>query len=920
MYNNVDLKTEFNGEGVSNFDRFIYKYTAQTLTPDVKLVTVLRAFCSKAVTDELDAWIAVEEATAIAAGIKVKEKTFDEVRKWMRDTYAARDVIYTFHDLSSLADYVQENPYTLIGEYWADYKEIYDRIPASSAPDENKAMMTFIGGCKPHHRLELSKYTVDANNSRSKDWVGFSAAVVRQAAIDRQLVQLGTTNGEVARGADPFAEKLPAITRYVRLTPKKPPAATYPTTTPSAGPTTTTPASSVDELTRMMSDLTIKISAGVPMDQINVPQYIKNMYLAVVSSVVRGAPAPAVPGLPAQGPSVGGVSAAAGTQARPSRCLFCDRQEDHCRRDNVKVHRFWRECPDFIFACQNGWPCKEVKEENGRSRLSDLAGNPWGSNYGKGGIKALIERSMRPAGSTNSVRGRIMMTKAAAPELVDSDLLDMEYALFDDNGKVVLLHNGVAHSLESVMSLCGVDNVTHDEADEAFCYIAESMKVPVEELEVTCQDVSWAVSRIRAEAFAKRSREPEEVVGPAPKRLPVTRSNRFMPLSELGSSSSAPPVAAPVPPVVVPPPAAPAPAPPSGPVPLGKPEKRAFRMGKTGPVTEIKPDDVYKGILNTDVTLKLVELLAISPGAAKYFYGSVKTHRMYDVDEPQPIPMAVDSLMGQPGSAANQMLMGKILSEGPSVLDLPSAVVGLLRANADRVLPSSEDKERLVKVMVRRNGSAMDSVDSQYTRIGEYKARVMSVGSRVQPFDPKVQYSTHGSPHFYDVVFQDGFVVLRALGDSGSEMNVCSFRLAQDSASQSIVDRNVVMFMYSANGSESEIYGMIRDAKIGFRGGVDVLQKVYIAPKADKSPFALLLGMPTLISTRSSSVIDTNGNMWHKLTSPITNRSIQVMTCPADHPRNQVEPVSRDKPMQAEQFGIIERPPGMKTWGEVMGM
>ncbi|KAJ3251373.1 hypothetical protein HDU77_005959 [Chytriomyces hyalinus] len=121
-------------------------------------------------------------------------------------------------------------------------------------------------------------------------------------------------------------------------------------------------------------------------------------------------------------------------------------------------------------------------------------------------------------------------------------------------------------------------------------------------------------------------------------------------------------------------------------------------------------------------------------------------------------------------------------------------------------------------------------------------------------------------------------------------MNVCSWALADDAKAGSCVDHDVLMTMFNVAGGSSRMFGMLRDCKLCFPGPIRLLQKVFIVPKVEKTPFALLMGMPAIVSLRAREVFDSHGNLWHKLTSPDGSRSIHLLTCPNDSPRNTLEP------------------------------
>ncbi|KAJ3234151.1 hypothetical protein HDU77_000468, partial [Chytriomyces hyalinus] len=138
----------------------------------------------------------------------------------------------------------------------------------------------------------------------------------------------------------------------------------------------------------------------------------------------------------------------------------------------------------------------------------------------------------------------------------------------------------------------------------------------------------------------------------------------------------------------------------------------------------------------------------------------------------------------------------------------------------------------------------------------------------------------------YNEMFKVDWVLL----DTGAEMNVCSWALADNAKAGSCMDCDILMTIFNVASGSSRMFGMLCDCKLCFPGPICLHQKEFIAPEVEKTPFALLLGMPAIVSLCACEVFDSQGNLWHKLTSPDGSRSIYLLTCPINSPRNVLEP------------------------------
>ncbi|KAI9325085.1 hypothetical protein BDR26DRAFT_942380 [Obelidium mucronatum] len=114
--------------------------------------------------------------------------------------------------------------------------------------------------------------------------------------------------------------------------------------------------------------------------------------------------------------------------------------------------------------------------------------------------------------------------------------------------------------------------------------------------------------------------------------------------------------------------------------------------------------------------------------------------------------------------------------------------------------------------------------------------------------------------------------------------------MKQRQATLSEWDRSCQFWMTNAGGGRNQLYGLIRDACVGLEGKLEAKQKVWICPRGEKTPFALLFGMPFIASTRATSTWDSRGNMWTKLTSQDGKLSVQYQTVSYSSTRNIVEP------------------------------
>ncbi|KAJ3215022.1 hypothetical protein HDU81_001525, partial [Chytriomyces hyalinus] len=175
---------------------------------------------------------------------------------------------------------------------------------------------------------------------------------------------------------------------------------------------------------------------------------------------------------------------------------------------------------------------------------------------------------------------------------------------------------------------------------------------------------------------------------------------------------------------------------------------------------------------------------------------------------------------------------------------MPSVIVDLLHYNAEHAVGYSTLAK--VTAIVSRKVASKES------------AAYWNLGDRPE-WDPSTQY---GSPYIRSVVFQEMFEVDRVLLDTRAEMNDCAWAL--DTKAGSCIDRNVLMTMFNEARGSSCMFGMLHDCKLCFPGPICLHQKVFIAPKAEKTPFVLLMGMPAIVSCE---VFDSQGNLWHKLTN-----------------------------------------------------
>ncbi|KAI9330747.1 hypothetical protein BDR26DRAFT_899676 [Obelidium mucronatum] len=267
------------------------------------------------------------------------------------------------------------------------------------------------------------------------------------------------------------------------------------------------------------------------------------------------------------------------------------------------------------------------------------------------------------------------------------------------------------------------------------------------------------------------------------------------------------------------------PAPKQLPFPLEKvlPKKPVpkYKYGMKGPLVGIDQDEVVlkafnKPFLGFD---NFYEFLVASPPAATHLHNCLRTHRVYPkIEEVVPVPMTVDN-----AQADVQLLQSVLLQNG---LDesTPQSVQNLLRSNAMKLAEWEGGMDNLERISgslyklttIPQFGTTLgyESLEEyQLKAASDFKARVFSMESAPPPsFSATTQYSTYASQS--------------VLMDKGSELNACSFDLACDASAEGAYDLSALLWMTNAGGGRNQLYGLIRDARVGLEGKLEAKQKV----------------------------------------------------------------------------------------------
>ncbi|KAJ3403676.1 hypothetical protein HDV05_007697, partial [Chytridiales sp. JEL 0842] len=162
---------------------------------------------------------------------------------------------------------------------------------------------------------------------------------------------------------------------------------------------------------------------------------------------------------------------------------------------------------------------------------------------------------------------------------------------------------------------------------------------------------------------------------------------------------------------------------------------------------------------------------------------------------------------------------------------------------------SCKDPSELPRPLVDRalkNAQELKSGDlERLSLIAEAaEARSLNVGKGVET--QTKQFAAYASPVFKNMGFENimvGEVVIDTGSDTGSELVVLSYGLAQSAKEFVGADTNFALFMHDANGGKRRMYGLIRDATV-HKFGLKWKVKAWVLPDMPNPPFALLLGQP----------------------------------------------------------------------------
>ncbi|KAI9342255.1 hypothetical protein BDR26DRAFT_933597 [Obelidium mucronatum] len=884
------------------------EHSKKTVTPTGSSATGGKAATSSAVDEFLEDFL--DDSFVYV------QHSYDLLVRWLHHHFDDLDVIITTQHLKTLAENTKRTGYTQISEYAAAYEALVSRMTAANKPDPQNMISIFLSGCNAVHARELVRNST-VGGKRNTDWSNFRTLIHQENEVDRELIHIDAGK-EGREYTNPF------LNSNQPLSQPKPP-----TSTPS--PTSTV--DSVEELTRQLEALKLFVRAGGSVDGCStVSQQAKDLFLSISQGPPAAVPQTSIAPTPSTAPFAPAPVMAQTPVPRPRVCIVCDLSREKQRELKVEEHDTQYDCPYLKEFIAKGYPIKRgmVQTSQGeRLHLVQLDGSKFPFMVGKCGIrKFLMDKNAEAMKAGKGMPTTMMLngTEAGTSEIPRD--LPFSPVVYPEREELYLkVSEGNFVLSVEVLKTIGGCVIPDEEAEAALDVLMELTGSDGGDV-FTCAQVIEEVMFARSEAellAAKRSRDADEEpiagipieklrrIQPARSRAPVATPFDAAPVApevpkspkpQLLPKEVQPPQPIPAPSTSASTPKRPSsPAPKQLPVPLEKvlPKKPVpkYKYGMKGPLVGIDQDEVVlkafnKPFLGFD---NFYEFLVASPPAATHLHNCLRTHRVYPkIEEAVPVPMAVDS-----AQADIQLIQSVLLRDG---LDesTPLSVQNLLRSNAMKLAEWEGGMDHLEQISA--NLYKLTTIPQFGTTLGyqsleefqskatsDFKARVFSMESAPPPsFSATTQYSTYASPRFHNVKFQNVFVVESVLMDKGSELNACSFDLARDASAEGAYDLSALLWMTNAGGGRNQLYGLIRDARVGLEGKLEAKQKVWICPRGEKTPFALLFGMPFIAATRATSTWDSRGNMWTKLTSQDGKLSVQYQTVSYSSARNIVEP------------------------------